>query len=768
MAEEVEIGNVGGSGGVASEVTLQKLVTAMNALARQQGVKSDQLQKAQEAYARSLKKSTQEVQNNTSAFDNNTDAVNTNTSSFSKIGTVMVKALKGVASSALGLTKELVVGGDELSDFTGHIPLIGGALTSVVRVFEGARDNFRELSEVGAGFNNSIVEITAQAGLSGLTLEKFKEIVGANSESMLFFGGTVSEGARGFTQLARQMRTGNVGSGLLALGFTVKDLNEGLITTTALEARVTGQRIRDEQQLVSTSQSYLKELDKLAKLTGQSRKQAQDQMMQNAQEANVARMLADLDKEGRKNFQANLGFVSSELPLFAGAFKDLADGIPQTELGTKLAALVPGFGDLAEASATGTISQEELIARLKEMGPDLENFAKTFDAASTTALMDKDAGFAALFGGMFQFREFMAKTFDPKLAEDEQKRREAITQALQQFETVIGEVRTKVFEALLQKPDGVGHRLQKFLESLTQEDINNFNKAVGDFIDRFGQIIANPKEEGKKLLKDIGDSISSAFAEDGFGTKLIDSITPLFEKLISKMEETFVNSFLARTLLGIDKEEVAKETLKNKGADALTDGGGGAENLADLIQKFASGQIDNQVSTKLKLRDDLLADTLGEELSTYFRELAEQNQNSFLRFVRKDGVEMMAEMGRIGKAIKEGTATEEQKQMLGQALQKLQEGGFFLNEERSLGTFGAIGKMTEPKNTIAKIHAGERVLNPQEAASYNSGSGGQKGMLEGINQLNSTMNQATGLLNEIRLLSKKQVTGIKGMAPAIQ
>jgi hypothetical protein len=28
--------------------------------------------------------------------------------------------------------------------------------------------------------------------------------------------------------------------------------------------------------------------------------------------------------------------------------------------------------------------------------------------------------------------------------------------------------------------------------------------------------------------------------------------------------------------------------------------------------------------------------------------------------------------------------------------------------------------MTEPKTTLAKIHAGERVLNPQEAAEYNA------------------------------------------------
>ena len=87
---------------------------------------------------------------------------------------------------------------------------------------------------------------------------------------------------------------------------------------------------------------------------------------------------------------------------------------------------------------------------------------------------------------------------------------------------------------------------------------------------------------------------------------------------------------------------------------------------------------------------------------------------------------------------------------------------------RQIGTLKAIGRTSEPRNTIANIHAGERVLNAQESATYNSTQAGQKGTVEALNQLNSTMNQATGLLNEIRLLSKKQVTGIQGMGHAIQ
>ena len=41
-------------------------------------------------------------------------------------------------------------------------------------------------------------------------------------------------------------------------------------------------------------------------------------------EANVARMLADLDADGRRNFQANMGFVSANMGQYAGAFKDLS------------------------------------------------------------------------------------------------------------------------------------------------------------------------------------------------------------------------------------------------------------------------------------------------------------------------------------------------------------------------------------------------------------------------------------------------------------
>jgi hypothetical protein len=64
--------------------------------------------------------------------------------------------------------------------------------------------------------------------------------------------------------------------------------------------------------------------------------------------------------------------------------------------------------------------------------------------------------------------------------------------------------------------------------------------------------------------------------------------------------------------------------------------------------------------------------------------------------------------------------------------------------ERRIGTLRATGKTTEPNDTTAKIHAGERVLNPQEAASYN----GQSDLGGAINRLNTTTAQLVTLMKQ--------------------
>ena len=94
------------------------------------------------------------------------------------------------------------------------------------------------------------------------------------------------------------------------------------------------------------------------------------------------------------------------------------------------------------------------------------------------------------------------------------------------------------------------------------------------------------------------------------------------------------------------------------------------------------------------------------------------------------------------------------------------EGTFYSDEKiekliagRNIGTLRATGRTTEPADVTARLHKGERVLNPQEAAAYNSqtGAGGT------IQQLNTTMNQAVSLLQTIAMYQGQTAKSVAGI-----
>ena len=72
-------------------------------------------------------------------------------------------------------------------------------------------------------------------------------------------------------------------------------------------------------------------------------------------------------------------------------------------------------------------------------------------------------------------------------------------------------------------------------------------------------------------------------------------------------------------------------------------------------------------------------------------------------------------------------------------------------EKRATGTMGEIGLPFEPRNTMARLEAGERVLNPTEAKEY---AGGNEALLSQYTQLNSQMTQYNLTAKEMLQLQK--------------
>ena len=396
---------------------------------------------------------------------------------------MLTGAFGAVATGAQGLAMELLSGGNRMSDFLQHIPFVGNALGGLTGMLEQQVDNFRDLSEVGAGFGNSVLGLTKAATDAGMGVAQFTEFVGQNSQNMMLLGGTVTEGAKQFGRLTRQIR--NSDRDFQGMGFTFEALNEHTVEymdQLAMQGRLSGM---SQSQLRKGSEEYLMQIDRLAKVTGKSRKEAEALLKKQAAEANVQVMASKLSGQALTNFQDSIAFVDSELPGFSNAIKDMADGVAQTPLAQKLAATIPGFQDLQKEMASGNLSQEEYIKRMAKFGPEIDKFVKSMDPAMVQSLMGKE-GFGEMMSGMAEYNKMSTKYRDADIEKmkQEQKERDKTTQQLADFETRIAEVRAKIMKTLIDS--GILDKLNKQFGNLLEWFTNNgegMTDSIGKVLD---------------------------------------------------------------------------------------------------------------------------------------------------------------------------------------------------------------------------------------------------------------------------------------------
>ena len=79
---------------------------------------------------------------------------------------------------------------------------------------------------------------------------------------------------------------------------------------------------------------------------------------------------------------------------------------------------------------------------------------------------------------------------------------------------------------------------------------------------------------------------------------------------------------------------------------------------------------------------------------------------------------------------------------------------------RRVGTLKATGQTTEPADTVAQIHKGERVLNPSETGAMNDLPGA-------INQLNTLTAQIRDLMAQSVGHQERTARGIKKLGSDI-
>jgi hypothetical protein len=357
--------------------------------------------------------------------------------------------------SIQGFAKELIVGGERVSDFTKHLETLpsilgvfGGLLHSLSSYIDKNIDVWRDLSQVGAAFNNNIFEMRQTAAKAGMNIEEFSNLVKNNSQTMAMFGSSVTNGVKGFANLSKEMRNGKVGSELMNMGFTMTDLNESLLTYASINARTGRMRENSDKDLVQRAGEFAKEMDLAAKVTGLNRKQLESSANAAMMDARMRTMIGAIqDKDQRNRAMANLAVMDSMKGL-SPAFKDLATGAPMLEESFMLQNLSGGkMAKLMQQAAKGQIDSIQLNNELAKMYPDMQRKAQAMGPGYINALQKALPSMANMLNSLGEMSTLTEK--DRQQVEAEQKRVEEITNFYANFEKTIRNFRTSLEETFL-------------------------------------------------------------------------------------------------------------------------------------------------------------------------------------------------------------------------------------------------------------------------------------------------------------------------------
>jgi len=299
---------------------------------------------------------------------------------------------KKLGDSFIGLGKAAFRGEGSISAFTDNVY----GLRTLGNRLDVNIETFRQLSQTGANFGKSIVDLRLAAGEAALPLDDFASLVANNSKNLAALFGTTTQGAKRIAELGRVTR--EVGIERLApLGLTVDEINETLLLNLDSQRRtgILG-RLTDAQRTESAI-NFAEQLDRLAKLTGQQRDELRAAIESQKSNERFQAALQGQTDATRQRLQAFAGTVEGISPQLAEGFQDLIAnaGVPVTESALALVQNIPGASAVIRDLISGAVSSEEALVRIRDISA---NSVDRFRQATVTGQVE----FLRLQGGIIE------------------------------------------------------------------------------------------------------------------------------------------------------------------------------------------------------------------------------------------------------------------------------------------------------------------------------------------------------------------------------
>jgi hypothetical protein len=447
------------------------------------------------------------------------DAAKSATSTLADLGTNGFNSfnqLNGVVDSVTGA----------ISKMGASIPFLGAAMTGLAEAtkftlgqIQQVADNFRELSEVGALTADGMSGLRQNLLDSGLTQQGLTNIIKQNSTAFSMLGGTVGDGSVKFSKFVGKLTKDTTGAGLQLrqLGLSADDIGESAAAFVELQGRLgTTQRMTGDQ-LTEGTVRYIRELDIISKITGQSRKE-----LQASQKAAMGeqRFRAKLEQMRRSGDEKQIEAANKALSFSAALEKtapELAQGFRDVFAGGGAAATDAAVRavNATDGAIVGIVQQ---LARGGDIGDALGQLqtavGKTTDRMNTSAQFGDLSEYLGNYAQLLDVTKLSAgdlKTTTESAAETQKKQAAgqdafttSVVTAQQQLELASKAVQDLGFDLALVAAPAVA----KFSEVL--------NKIAGEVNERIGGTI----RDGTGTKAETAGGYGGVIAGTAAGAKL--------------------------------------------------------------------------------------------------------------------------------------------------------------------------------------------------------------------------------------------------------
>ncbi len=304
----------------------------------------------------------------------------------------ILETSKKLGDSFVGLGKAAFQGEGSISAFTDNVRglgLLGNRLDVNI-------ETFRQLSQSGANFGQSIVELRTAAADAALPLDDFAALVANNSQNLAALFGSTTQGAQAIARLGAQTRELGI-ERLAPLGLTVDEINETLLLNLDSQRRTGILNTLTDQQRTASAINFAEQLDRLAKLTGQQRDELRQQIEQQQSNERFQAALQGVTDETRQRLQGFAATVGGISPQLAEGFQDLIAnaGVPVTESALALVQNIPQAQNIITSLINGTVSAEQALVGIRDASAvSIDRFRK----ATVTGQVE----FLALQGGIIE------------------------------------------------------------------------------------------------------------------------------------------------------------------------------------------------------------------------------------------------------------------------------------------------------------------------------------------------------------------------------